>query len=115
MVLRTTPQGTQGSSGVLQTNLDTVVSTSQFVHDAGDTIHQQLMGLRTQLDTLRASWDSAASRVYDQKMVDWDARAAAVRDALYTIADGLTSSHHTFNQMEEDNVLGITKATQALG
>lgn len=115
MVLRTTPQGSQGSAGVLQTNSDDMISASLFVHDAGDSIHQQLMSLRTQLDTLRASWDSAASRIYDQKMVDWDTRAAAVRDSLYTIAEGLKGSHHTFNQMEEDNILGITQATRALG
>jgi WXG100 family type VII secretion target len=115
MGMRTGPQGDTGSPGLLQTNLDTMVSASQFVHDAGDTIHQQLTSLRTQLDTLRGSWNSAASRVYDQKMIDWDARTAAVRDALYAIGDGLTNSHQTYNQMEEDNVLGVTQASQAMG
>ncbi|MCO5971376.1 WXG100 family type VII secretion target [Actinoallomurus soli] len=115
MTLRTTPQGNAGGSSLLRTDLDTMVSASQFVRDAADSIHQQLMHLRTHIDNLKGGWKSPAASAYcDQQMVDWDARASAVRDALYTIADNLGSSQKAYNEMEEDNLLGITQAGQAM-
>jgi WXG100 family type VII secretion target len=89
-----------------------MVSASQYVRDAADTIHQQLMQLRAKIEGLKGSWQSPAASAYcDQVMVDWDTRAATVRDNLYTIADGLTSSQRSYNQMEEDNVQGVTQAS----
>lgn len=112
MGLRTSPQAAAGNSPVLQTELGTMVNASQYVRDAADTIHQQLMQLRTNIENLKGSWQSPAASAYcDQVMVDWDAHASTVRDNLYTIADGLSSSHKSYNQMEEDNVLGVTQAS----
>ncbi|GAA4497612.1 hypothetical protein GCM10023191_041390 [Actinoallomurus oryzae] len=100
---------------MLQTNLDTIVSASQFVHDAADSIHAQLIQLRNHIDSLKGGWKSPAATAYcDQQMVDWDTRAGAVRDALYVIADNLSTSHKSYNEMEEDNLLGITQAGSAM-
>ena len=100
---------------MVQTNLDTMVTASQFVRDSADTIHQQLMNLRTTIETLKGGWKSPAASAYcDQQMLDWDTRAGSVRDALNAIADGLTGSHKTYNEMEEDNLLGISKASQGM-
>jgi WXG100 family type VII secretion target len=115
MSMRTGPQGATGGSAQLQTDLGTMASSAQSVRDSADTIHQKLMNLRTQIETLKGSWKSASATAYcDQQMVDWDLRAGNVRDALYDIADGLTGTHKSYNTMEEDNLQGVKQATQGL-
>jgi WXG100 family type VII secretion target len=118
MGLRTGPQTAPtaaGSSSVLQTDLGTMMSASQFVHDTADRIYHQLTQLYTNIETLKGTWQSPAATAYcDGAFPDWNTHAWKVRDGLYKIADGLANSHKSYNQMEEDNVLGVRQASQAV-
>jgi WXG100 family type VII secretion target len=113
--MRTGPQDSTGGTQGLRTDLGSMATHAQNVRDSADMIHQKLMNIRTQIDTLKGGWRSAAATAYcDRQMADWDIRAGNVRDALYTIADGLTGNHKTYNTMEEENLQGVSQATQGM-
>lgn len=105
-----TPVGTS----LLQTNLGTMVSASQYVHDVADMIYAQLQKLRGTLDGLQGSWTSSAASTYQSVCLNWDTECSRLRQALYDIGDGLAQSHKLYNETELNNQYGITKAAQGI-
>ena len=120
MTLRTGAQsgpytGAAAAGGTsLETNLGSMVSASQYVHDVADTIYGQLQRLRGTLDGLQGSWTSSAATRYQAVCLTWDAECSRLRQALYDIGDGLTQSHKLYNETERNNELGITRAAQGI-
>lgn len=118
MGLRTGPQTAPGSpptaagsSSVLQTDLDTMASASQFVRDSADTIYSQLMTLHQTVDDLSQTWNSQTATLFCNNVFsDWGTRASTLHTNLYTIADGLQNSHQSYNQMEEENMRAVVNA-----
>jgi WXG100 family type VII secretion target len=121
MALRTTASSgpysgsaPSGGGNVLQTNLNAMVSASQYVHDVADMMYRQLQHLRSTLDGLQGNWDSAASKKYYQVMLTWDDKCNKLRQALYDIGDGLDHSHKIYNETELNNELGINRAANSI-
>lgn len=122
MSLRTGPQTAPGgpptagaSTSALQTDLGTMESAAQYVRETAESILFQLKQLHVNIQDLESSWQSPAATAFcNQVFPDWDKNAQNVHDGLYAIADGLTNSHKSYNQMEEDNVLGVQQAGQAV-
>jgi WXG100 family type VII secretion target len=119
--LRTGPQttpytgGTPGSGGSrLDTDLGAMVSAQQYVHDVADLIYGEIQRLMTTIDGLSHNWRSSSASAYNNAMDNWNVKATELKNALYNIGDGLAQSHKTYNEMEENNRLGITQAAAGL-
>lgn len=106
------PSGAGGSR--LSTNLDTMVGAQQYVHDVADIIYGEIQRLMTTIDGLSSNWRSHSASAYNTAMDGWNTQATELKNALYNIGDGLAQSHKTYNEIEENNRLGITQAAASL-
>jgi WXG100 family type VII secretion target len=122
MGLRTGPQTTPytgtapvgSGGGLLSTDLGTMVSAQQYVHDVADIIYGEIQRLMTTIDGLSSNWRSPSASAYNNAMDGWNVQATELKNALYNIGDGLAHSHKTYNEIEENNSLGITQAANGL-
>ncbi|GLY86602.1 WXG100 family type VII secretion target [Actinoallomurus iriomotensis] len=120
MGLRTGPQTTPYPGGGapggsrLNTDLGAMVSAQQYVHDVADLIYGEIQRLMSTIDGLSSNWRSSSASAYNTAMDNWNTQATELKNALYNIGDGLAQSHQTYNEMEEDNRLGITQAAAGL-
>lgn len=109
-----TGAATPSPGAALQTNLGSMVSASQYVHDVADMMYGQLQKLRSTLDGLQGSWTSSAASTYQSVCLTWDTQCSSLRQALYDIGDGLAQSHKLYNETELNNQYGITKAAEGI-
>lgn len=62
--MRLGPQDSGGGSALVRTDLDTLAGTHQSVRDSADAIHQRLMQIRSQIETLKGGWKSASATAH---------------------------------------------------
>jgi WXG100 family type VII secretion target len=84
-----------------------MLSAKKFVREAADQIYKELNNLMSTLETLSPQWDGAAKKAFYDRYNEWQPKAAALRQALYNIGDGLDSSHTNYSQAEFDNTFAM--------
>jgi len=103
------------SGGSFQTDLSTMLSTSQRVRDVNEQIQSTLNGLRDRLEPLKGTWKGSAAASFQQLEDRWHEDATRLNGALIGIADSLKQAHGSYTSAESEVGQSISTITSRLG
>lgn len=101
-------------AGTTQVTPAELKAMSQKTADTNSSVQGELAKVRSVVDSTRADWQGAAQGAFNTLMIQWDADAKKLNDALRGISETLSSSGTTFDAQQQDHVSQINQVAGTL-
>ena len=102
-------------SGTFETELSTMRTAAQHVHEVNAQIQAQLSNLLSRLDPLMGSWQGAAATSFHTLRERWQEDATQLNATLGSIAEGLFQVEGNYQATEESAQQGFGAIARRLG